>query len=147
MNVHKEQIPLTFTVVILSLLVISPFVLVNAKSPYDSGYDHGCDDAGISDSSDRYINQPEKGSSYHTSEFMDGYNSGFSSCSSSNNDYNQDYSPQQATPSKSQHDCTLSEAIGGGIGALAGEIVAPGIGGFVTGPVGSSIGKNMCENQ
>jgi hypothetical protein len=78
---------------------------------------------------------------------MDGCNSGFSSCSSSNNDYNQDYSPQQATPSKSQHDCTLSEAMGGGIGALAGEIVAPEIGGFVTGPVGSSIGKNMCENQ
>ena len=28
---------------------------------YDSGYDHGCDDAGISNPDNRYINQPEKG--------------------------------------------------------------------------------------
>lgn len=33
---------------------------------YDSGYDHGCDDAGISNLGDRYINQPEKGPSFHT---------------------------------------------------------------------------------
>lgn len=34
---------------------------INASSdPYDSGYDHGCDDAKISDSSDGYVNQPEK---------------------------------------------------------------------------------------
>jgi hypothetical protein len=29
------------------------------SSPYDSGYDHGCDDARIPDPGDRYINQPE----------------------------------------------------------------------------------------
>jgi hypothetical protein len=34
------------------------------KSPYDSGYDHGCDDAGISDPSDRYINEPGKGQAF-----------------------------------------------------------------------------------
>jgi hypothetical protein len=34
---------------------------VPAKSPYKSGYDHGCTDAGVSDSSAKYINQPEKG--------------------------------------------------------------------------------------
>jgi hypothetical protein len=28
------------------------------KSPYESGYNHGCDDADISDPDDRYINQP-----------------------------------------------------------------------------------------
>jgi hypothetical protein len=28
---------------------------------YDFGYDHGSDDAGISDPSNRYINQPGKG--------------------------------------------------------------------------------------
>ena len=39
----------------------------------ESGYDHGCDDARISDPSDQYINQPEKGPAYHTPEFMDGY--------------------------------------------------------------------------
>jgi hypothetical protein len=51
------------------------------KSPYNSGYDHGCDDADISDPSDRYINQPEKGPSFHTDEFMDGYHAGYNSCS------------------------------------------------------------------
>ena len=50
------------------------------SSPYDSGYDHGCDDAGISDPGDRYINQPERGPSFHTEEFMSGYNDGFNSC-------------------------------------------------------------------
>jgi hypothetical protein len=34
---------------------------VYASSPYDSGYNHGCNDARISDPDDRYINQPEKG--------------------------------------------------------------------------------------
>lgn len=54
--------------------------------PYDSGYDHGCDDAGISDSSDRYINQPEKGPAIHTDRFMEGYNAGFNACTGSNSD-------------------------------------------------------------
>jgi hypothetical protein len=51
------------------------------KSPYDSGYDHGCNDAGISDPSDRYINEPGKGPSFHTDEFMQGYNAGYNTCS------------------------------------------------------------------
>lgn len=73
-----------------STIVLSaplPFVLASSNSPYDSGYDHGCDDAGISDPSDRYINQPEKGPSFHTSEFMNGYNAGFNSCGSSSSYY------------------------------------------------------------
>jgi hypothetical protein len=55
------------------------------QSPYDSGYDHGCDDADLSPS-DRYINEPGKGPSYHTDEFMDGYNAGYNSCSNGNGD-------------------------------------------------------------
>lgn len=51
------------------------------KSPYESGYDHGCNDSGISDFSDRYINQPERGSSFHTNEFMRGYDTGYNACS------------------------------------------------------------------
>jgi hypothetical protein len=51
------------------------------KSPYESGYDHGCDDADISDPDDRYINQPERGPSFHTDAFMRGYNAGFNACS------------------------------------------------------------------
>ena len=50
------------------------------KSPYDSGYDHGCKDAKISDASDRYINQPKRRPSFHTQQFMTGYNDGFGSC-------------------------------------------------------------------
>ena len=38
---------------------------------------------GISDVSDRYINQPEKGPSFHTNEFMRGYNDGYDDCSGS----------------------------------------------------------------
>jgi hypothetical protein len=52
------------------------------KSPNESGHDHGCDDADISDPDDRYINQPEKGPSHHTSEFMEGYHDGFNDCES-----------------------------------------------------------------
>ena len=73
---------------IICLLIFSPHLSSTksyASSPYDSGHDHGCDDAGISDSSDRYINQDEKGPSYHTSEFMDGYYAGFNSCSTNDN--------------------------------------------------------------
>lgn len=52
-----------------------------SNNAYDSGRDHGCDDAKISDPDDRYINQPEKGPSFHTGAFMDGYHAGFDSCS------------------------------------------------------------------
>jgi hypothetical protein len=58
---------------------------------YDSGRDHGCDDAGISDPSDRYINQPGKGPSTHTNEFMDGYYDGFYECSTGTNNPDSDY--------------------------------------------------------
>jgi hypothetical protein len=69
----------------ISLIPISltqtQFVNASSKSPYDSGYDHGCDDADISYPDDRYINQPDKGPSHHTNEFMSGYNDGYDNCS------------------------------------------------------------------
>jgi hypothetical protein len=46
------------------------------KSPFDSGYDHGCSDA-RKDPDDKYINEDGKGPDNHTNEFMDGYNSGY----------------------------------------------------------------------
>jgi hypothetical protein len=49
-------------------------------TPYDAGYSHGCSDAKLT-FSERYINQPGKGPSFHTQEFMSGYNRGFSTCS------------------------------------------------------------------
>jgi hypothetical protein len=59
----KYKLPLTviFIIYILTLSPLLPSIQSHASSPYDSGYDHGCDDAGISDSSDYYVNQPEKG--------------------------------------------------------------------------------------
>ena len=51
--------------------------------PFFSIKRHGCDDTKISDPSDQYTNQPEKGPSYHTDEFNNGYNAGFSAYSSS----------------------------------------------------------------
>ena len=52
-------------------------------TPYDSGYSHGCSDAKISNLSERYINQPGKGLSFHTFSFMQGYYNGYSACSAS----------------------------------------------------------------
>ena len=66
----------------------TPVAHAGEKSPYRSGYNHGCDDAKISDPSDRYINQPEKGPSFHTDEFMNGYDDGFNACSSDDNSTN-----------------------------------------------------------
>ena len=43
-------------------------------------------DAQISDSSERYINQPEKGPSFHTNEFMNSYHEGFNACLGSERD-------------------------------------------------------------
>lgn len=45
-----------------TLTFLSPLssIQVYASSAYDSGYDHDCDDAGISDSSEKYINQDER---------------------------------------------------------------------------------------
>lgn len=51
------------------------------KSPFESGYDHGCSDVKISEFSDRYINQPGKSPSSHTEEFMRGYDAGYNACS------------------------------------------------------------------
>ena len=53
----------------------------SSTSPYQSGYNHGCSDARISDPSDRYINQPERGPSFHTPAFMNGYYAGYNACS------------------------------------------------------------------
>lgn len=71
---------ITFLVIVASLSTFSNPLFVKSTTPYDSGYNHGCDDARISDPSDRYINQREKGPSYHTEEFMDGYYQGFDDC-------------------------------------------------------------------
>jgi hypothetical protein len=78
----------------ISLVPISftqtQFVNASSESPYESGRDHGCDDADISDPDDRYINQPDKGPSHHTNEFMRGYHAGYNSCSGDGSESNND---------------------------------------------------------
>lgn len=49
-------------------------------TPYQAGYDHGCDDAKISNVDARYVNQPDKGPSQHTAEFIRGYHADFTTC-------------------------------------------------------------------
>jgi hypothetical protein len=68
-------------------------IYASDDSPYRSGYDHGCDDAAISNPSARYINQPGKGSSFHTEEFMSGYYDGFNACSDGVGDEDAENSP------------------------------------------------------
>jgi len=76
-----------------------------SSDAYDSGYNHGCDDAGISDPDDRYINQPEKGPLFHTGTFMRGYNNGFSACSGTN-----DSSSSSATSNSSENETESSSS-------------------------------------
>lgn len=140
------------------LITVPGSALASSKSPCDSGYDHGCDDAGIPNPGDRYINQPEKGPAFHTSEFMNGYNSGFNSCSSyDSNQGSNYYTPQQDEPryetysseSNSRKQANCDEA------GLAGGLIGGGLAGMVGGPqaapggyaAGSSILKDMCENN
>jgi hypothetical protein len=79
-NTYPKLIIILFLVANITIIVDNTTAL--GSSPYDSGYDHGCDDTDISDPDDRYINQPEKVPSFHTDEFMNGYNDGFNACSS-----------------------------------------------------------------
>jgi hypothetical protein len=77
---RRFHLPL-LTIVVVLIVALTPLSYASDNDPYQSGYNHGCDDAGISDSSERYINQPDKGPSFHTSSFMRGYNDGFDACS------------------------------------------------------------------
>ena len=75
---------------------------------YDSGYDHGCSDAEISNPNDRYLNQPEKGPSFHTDTFVLGYNDGFDACSKGTNDNLS--SSSSSSSSKSESGSTSSHS-------------------------------------
>jgi hypothetical protein len=84
-RLQRRNNPVLLTLSLVLLLIAGSTTLIYASSDaYDSGYDHGCDDAKISDSSERYYNQPEKGPSFHTDAFNRGYNDGFNTCSSGN---------------------------------------------------------------
>jgi hypothetical protein len=87
------------TVFVLMVIIVVNFSIFQTDQAgyattdaYGNGYDHGCDDAGIADPTDRYISQPGKGPSFHTNEFMDGYNDGFVACSTRGINPNGNYS-------------------------------------------------------
>lgn len=82
-NFHSVRFLTLFIFLLTSLMGISATTINASSDPYDSGYDHGCDDAGLLDPSDRYINQPEKGPSFHTDAFMHGYYDGYDACTTS----------------------------------------------------------------
>jgi len=65
---------------VIGVILMTTGSNVYAESPYDSGFEHGCNDAQIEDSDDWYINQPGKGKTYHTQGFVNGYDAGFSDC-------------------------------------------------------------------
>ena len=66
-------------IVTAASLGIMQGVMAKKGTPFQAGYDHGCNDAKVTFSA-RYINQPDKGPSFHTQEFMSGYRAGFSAC-------------------------------------------------------------------
>ncbi len=138
-KINKNIILLSFLIA-ASISLSTPNIQSAYADPYDSGYYHGCDDAGISDSSEKYINQDEKGPSYHTDEFMDGYYAGVNACSSS-----YEYSAPQSTSSNSESECDpVGGAIGGVLGQAVGDSVLPGAGGLILAPIGSAIFGGSC---
>jgi hypothetical protein len=67
-------------IVIFLVPVVGP-IAANNKAlalPYNAVFSHGCTDAKIIDTSQRYINQPETNATHHTAEIMNGgYHEGF----------------------------------------------------------------------
>lgn len=79
-NFHIIRFLVLYVVFLTGFMSISALTVYASSDPYDSGYDHGCNDAGILDPADKYINQPEKGPSFHTNAFMLGYYDGYDTC-------------------------------------------------------------------
>jgi hypothetical protein len=77
---------------------------------HTSGYDHGCSDAQISDPSGRYINQPGKGSDFHTDAFMQAYNDGFDTCSGNSNNNNNSGSSEDSNSNSNDHSDQFSNS-------------------------------------
>ena len=93
---------------LITLLAILCFSIISSSSSSygkSDGYEHGCNDAGISDKASRYINQPEAGPSLHSDEFMHGYNDGFDACSSSNDNSNMEDDGWTGDTNQTRTDC------------------------------------------
>jgi len=60
--------------------------------------------------SDKYINQPERGPSFHTNEFMDGYYAGLNACSDGGSDRGGGFEDQPQPPSSQREGIDWFEA-------------------------------------
>lgn len=65
---------------VLSYPAYIQFEFASAQNRFQSGYDHGCSDGQIPIYHKRYLNQPQKGPEFHTTDFMKGYTQGFAEC-------------------------------------------------------------------
>jgi hypothetical protein len=113
---------ISFLAAIFAIISV-PAVYASEQSPYDSGYNHGCDDARESPS-DRYINEEGKGPSNHTPEFMNGYNAGFSNCSGGSGSSSSDGESRENLGSKL---CRLIDTNRGAATLLAIALGYPGL--------------------
>ncbi len=129
--------------------MLSPVRTTDLLLPtHTSGYNHGCSDAQISDPSERYINQPEKGSGFHSDAFMQAYNDGFDACSGNSNnndnsDSSSDNSNSNSNPDNSGGDTGSSKSFGQKHTLLCG--VGPGL---LTGtghPLLGLLGQAICS--
>jgi hypothetical protein len=109
---NQSQYAIVAVMIVLIAIATLAFVtnVFATKDPYDSGYDHGCDDATISDPDDYYINQDGKGPSNHTDEFMNGYNDGYSSCSGYGTESQPSQSQSQASSNENTNTNSLSQS-------------------------------------
>ena len=79
MKIRKLVISILITMTMIAAVF---YIIPNAMAkgtPFQAGYDRGCSDANLTFSK-RYINQLGKGPSFHTIEFMKGYNAGLEAC-------------------------------------------------------------------
>ena len=114
MSNRKYVMTCSISLGILTLLtMLSPLGQQVYAAAHTSGYNHGCSDAQISNPSDRYINQPEKGSSFHSDAFMQAYNEGFGACSGGSNG-NDDSDSSGDSNSNSNHNSDQSSNSGSG---------------------------------
>jgi hypothetical protein len=131
----QNKRPLIFLLVTLvgsGLVTQQSIGLFNAyaseSSAYESGRDHGCDDARLNPS-DRYINEPGKGPSFHTNEFMSGYYDGLNSCGGNGSEPPRDDGGQN---SRSRGDliedlCNFAETNPGAAAGIALLLGYPGL--------------------
>jgi hypothetical protein len=84
---HNQIFLMFMTIILVSGILIiqhpseTHVAFASESSIYSSGFNKGCDDAGISDPGKKAINQPERNESFTSDEFTRGYVAGFDICS------------------------------------------------------------------